>query len=201
MKTMLRICMVFHVCIIASVSISFGENVLTTWPAHYVQDVVFQGDSIWCATNHGVLKWNRSSRSYTEFTQKDCLSSDIVYSVAMGANGILWFGTMAGLTAFDGIKWTTYTALSNGFPSDRIKACRMDGNGMLWCGTDNGVFSFDGKTCVAYHAKDGLVSEQVKCLAVDRNNIVWCGTSAGVSSFDGSEWKKYTTSNGLQTMW
>src|SRR5439155_24207321 len=64
------------------------------------------------------------------------LPSDHVRPIAQDADGVLWFGTDAGLAKYDG---RTQKVVADGLPSGRIRVLKFDGNGGLWIGTDAGA--------------------------------------------------------------
>lgn len=66
------------------------------------------------------------------------LPSDRVRAIAQDAEGLMWFGTDAGLARYDGRR--TQTVSVEGLISRRILALRFDAEGALWIGTDAGAF-------------------------------------------------------------
>src|ERR1044072_4396160 len=65
------------------------------------------------------------------------LPSDRVRAVAQGPDGMMWFGTEAGLAKFDGRR--TQTFVDPEMPTGRVLALHTDSRGALWVGTDNGA--------------------------------------------------------------
>lgn len=109
-----------------------------TFNPNYVFDlIVAQDDTIWAGTwGGGASHFN--GQSWTNFTVKDGLAGNIVYSVAQDENGGLWFGTNGGLSHFDGKSWTGYTR-SEGLLDNNIYAIQPASNGKIWVGTRSGV--------------------------------------------------------------
>ena len=66
------------------------------------------------------------------------LPSDRVRAIAQDAEGLLWFGTDAGLARYDGRR--TQTVTEAGLASRRVLALRTDEEGALWVGTDDGAY-------------------------------------------------------------
>jgi signal transduction histidine kinase/ligand-binding sensor domain-containing protein len=66
------------------------------------------------------------------------LPSEQVRAVAQDAEGLMWFGTDAGLARYDGRR--IQTVGGEGLTSRRVRALRLDAAGALWAGTDNGAF-------------------------------------------------------------
>ena len=58
-----------------------------------INEIVRTGDIIWAAAEGGVLRYDRSERSYTRFTRVDGLAGNQVLSAVEDGEGNLWFGT------------------------------------------------------------------------------------------------------------
>ena len=54
---------------------------------------------VWAATNRGVLKFNRKSRSWRTFTTEDGLIDNRVNDILLDGDYV-WFGTERGITQF-----------------------------------------------------------------------------------------------------
>ncbi|MFN2498003.1 MAG: two-component regulator propeller domain-containing protein [Pyrinomonadaceae bacterium] len=65
------------------------------------------------------------------------LPSDRVRAIAQGQDGMMWFGTEAGLARFDGRRMQTIN--DSQMPQGRVLSLLTDAMGALWVGTDNGV--------------------------------------------------------------
>jgi len=92
----------------------------------------------WIASDGGVSVWdgNRFTTNYTR--AKDRLASSTVSSVLRDRHGVLWFGTTAGATRFDGVVWSTLTS-ANGLIGNAIQTLCEDRSGAIWLGTDKGL--------------------------------------------------------------
>jgi signal transduction histidine kinase/ligand-binding sensor domain-containing protein len=66
------------------------------------------------------------------------LPSDRVRAIAQGPDGVMWFGTDAGLARYDGRRIQTVS--DEGLASKRVRVLRFDEAGTLWVGTDGGAF-------------------------------------------------------------
>ena len=66
------------------------------------------------------------------------LPSDQVRAVAQDAEGVMWFGTDAGLARYDGRRVQSVTA--EGLSGPRVRALAADAAGALWVGGDGGAF-------------------------------------------------------------
>jgi len=66
------------------------------------------------------------------------LPSDQVRAVAQDADGVMWFGTDAGLAWYDGRRVQSVT--SEGLSGPRVHALGVDEAGTLWVGSDGGAY-------------------------------------------------------------
>lgn len=68
----------------------------------------------------------------------DGLSNNTVRSMFQDSKGFIWFGTLNGLTRYDGISFKTYTQSQNetlSLPDHRVSDVFEDNNGFLWVKT------------------------------------------------------------------
>jgi ligand-binding sensor domain-containing protein len=99
--------------------------------------LVAKDDSVWAGTwGGGVSHYN--GKAWENFTTKDGLAGNIVYSVAEDAQGGLWFGTNAGLSYFDGKQWHIFTK-TDGLLDNNIYAVAPSGKNQVWVGSRSGV--------------------------------------------------------------
>lgn len=66
------------------------------------------------------------------------LPSDQVRAVAQDAEGVMWFGTDAGLARYDGRRVQSVT--SEGLAGPRVRALAVGPDGALWVGADSGAY-------------------------------------------------------------
>lgn len=109
-----------------------------TYNPNYVFSILVAADqSIWAGTwGGGVSRFD--GKKWTNFTTKDGLAGDIVYSIAQDAKGVLWFGTSKGLTRYDGKSWNSIDNLT-GLLDNNVYALAVAPNGDIWAGTKRGV--------------------------------------------------------------
>lgn len=65
------------------------------------------------------------------------LPSDRVRAISQGLDGMMWFGTEAGLARFDGRRMQTIN--DQQMPQGRVLSLLTDASGALWVGTDTGA--------------------------------------------------------------
>jgi len=87
----------------------------------------------------------------------------------------MWFGTIGGVSIFDGKSWHTLAA-KDGLVDDRIYSMLIDSHKKMWFGTEAGVSRFDGQCWTSYSKKDGLVENLVRSIIEARDGSLWFGT-------------------------
>ena len=93
----------------------------------------------------------------TNFTEKEGLSNNVVWSIIEDKKGNLWFGTSGGYACkYDGKTFTSYLINKN-IENNIVQSIKEDKKGNLWFGTlFGGVTCFDGKIMKNYSVKQGL---------------------------------------------
>lgn len=109
-----------------------------TYNPNYVFNLLMTPeDVLWAGTwGGGVARFD--GNTWTNFTTKDGLGGDVVYSVAREPNGVMWFGTNGGLTRYDGKTWTTLHK-QDGLLDENVYCIAALANGEVWAGTRGGV--------------------------------------------------------------
>ena len=105
---------------------------------NYVFSILVAKDqSVWAGTwGGGVSRFD--GKRWHNYTTKDGLAGNIVYSMVQEPNGVLWFGTSGGLSRFDGKNWNNYTK-DTGLLENSVYALAVAPNGDIWAGTRRGV--------------------------------------------------------------
>lgn len=109
-----------------------------TYNPNYVFSLIVSKDqSVWAGTwGAGVGRWNGTR--WENYSSRDGLAGDIVYSIAQDNNGDMWFGTDNGVSRFDGKKWTNF-GKQHGLLDNNVYALAVAPNGDVWIGTRGGV--------------------------------------------------------------
>ncbi|MBN1290851.1 MAG: T9SS type A sorting domain-containing protein [Candidatus Latescibacteria bacterium] len=154
-------------------------------------DIAFEGQYVWCATNGGVIRWNKEDNTHTILTTNEGLANNSVLSVYVGRDGVKWFGTKSGVTKYDGKTFTTFTT-KDGLIFDWVTAIYKDSMGILWFGTQEGVSKFDGTLWTSITTENGLISNYILAIEADKKNMTWVISTEGISVFDGNTWKIFS---------
>ncbi len=158
--------------------------------------------------NEGVTVYN--GKTFTNYTEKDGLSSNFVWTILEDNTGKLWFGTADGITCYDGkifsvIPITAITGNTShqktipnsyGFPNPQenwVTSILQDKTGMFWFGTMSGIYRYDGKIFTHFSHNDNVVNNtgvpiaNIESILEDKNGNIWFGgrKTAGVFRYDG----------------
>ncbi len=111
---------------------------MNTYNPNYVFSLIVAKDqSVWAGTWGGGVS-HYDGKSWNNYTKKEGLPGNIVYSVAQDLNGDYWFGTNNGLAHYDGKSWETISR-AHGLLDNSTYAIVSTDNNEIWVGTRNGV--------------------------------------------------------------
>ena len=147
---------------------------------------------MWFATKRGLFRYDGTHlTSYkNDATNPNSLASNILESLAIDANGIIWIGHLGkGLDKFDA-ETGTFTHFQHddndpaSLSNDTVTAILQDREGKLWIGTHQGLDQFDAETNKFIHFKPikddpkSLSDKQVRVLYEDKEGTLWIGTGS-----------------------
>jgi ligand-binding sensor domain-containing protein len=169
--------------------------------------------NMWLGTDGlGVYKYEPSTKSFINFTEKDGLCNNTVSCILEDKNGNLWFGTrFGGVSRYDGKSFTNFTK-NNGLSSNFIHTIIEDKTGHIWisalgggiCRYDSSTarrsdtLSASGKSFTNYAAKEGLTNLYVQSILEDKSGKLWFGSGAGLFRMIGNSFINVTKKDLLQ---
>lgn len=110
---------------------------LTYNPSYVFCLQVAPDGAIWAGTwGGGVSRFD--GKRWTNFTTKNGLAGNIVYSMAQDAKGAFWFGTNNGVSRYDGKNWRSL-GVKDGLLDKDVYALAVVPGGDIWAGTRRGV--------------------------------------------------------------
>jgi len=117
---------------------------MPSYNPNYVFSILVAADGgIWAGSwGGGVSRWD--GRKWSTFSSKDGLAGNIVYSIAQGKDGVLWFGTDKGVSRYDGKTWKNL-GVQDGLLDKNVYALAVTPTGDVWAGTKRGVVRIGGK--------------------------------------------------------
>lgn len=115
------------------------------------------------------------------YTTAGGLPRDEVTSVRADASGLIWFCTPEGLTRFDGVRFTTYSA-AHGLPDSIANTLLTTRGGTYWVGTAFGIARFQPQPGVprfwVHPGSPGIGA--VEALVQDPAGSMWIASVAGL---------------------
>jgi len=116
-----------------------------TYNPNYVFSIqVTPEDYVWAGTwGAGVSRFD--GKTWTNFTTKDGLAGNIVYSIAQEKDGTLWFGTNHGISRYDGKVWQNFSR-QQGLPNEHVYALAISPDGDIWAGIRGAVVRIGEKS-------------------------------------------------------
>ncbi len=152
----------------------------------------------------GFSKWDRATRSFYTFTERDGFpSGKAVSAFAEDRNGTLWLGLS------DGGIWRyaagRFTEVQTDLPASLITAVHVDRTGRIWIASSQAGLKIINDPSAAepafvnYTISNGLASNNVRSLAEDAFGNIYAGTARGVDrlSPDLGNVVHYSIANGL----
>jgi len=173
--------------------------------ARNVKVLKSQGDTLWMGTSMGVIKYDTTSiDDYTVYDNRNTLLSNGIFSISIGPNDKVWFGTYGGglsiLAAGEWVNINTPQGLNDAFVYD-LKFTSAS----MWVATWSGVNRVQGDPLIQdswtsftiENTDGGLIDDWVYAIEIGDNNNIWFGTEGGLSLFNGKQWKNWNHKNGL----
>jgi ligand-binding sensor domain-containing protein len=144
-------------------------------------------------THGGITRYN--GKTFTNFSIKDGLPDDMIFSSFKDRDGNLWFGTLdKGVILYsNGI--FKYFNEKDGLNNNMVSCFYQDKTGKLWIGSFRGstVSWFDRKkfTSVPFDEDNKLV--ELRFIRGDKDGNIWFGGRYGLLyRYDGKELKNFT---------
>lgn len=106
-------------------------------PGYVFSLAIDDSERVWAGTWGGGVGMYDGTQ-WHNYTTRDGLAGNIVYSIAIDSEGVYWFGTNHGLTRHDGSTWITYDRHA-GLLDDNVYAIATTAGGDIWVGTRRGV--------------------------------------------------------------
>ncbi len=128
-----------------------------------------------------------SRGDFSNFTIKEGLANNIVYSILKDKTENLWFATFgSGVSKYDG-KLFTHITENEGLSNSIVYSILEDSKGNMWFGTGGGGISVYKDQSIFQHftAKEGLPIENINSIIEDKLGNIWFGTDGkGVMKYD-----------------
>ena len=143
-------------------------------------------------SNSPVFSVQTAKALFDQYTIRDGLSHNTVNCIVQDSFGFMWFGTMDGLSRFDGNQFKVFKSVPedpNSLCHSLVKSLCLDKHGNLWIGTSRGLSFLDLSTnrFIHYSAQDSsrLSHNNIEMVFCDSRGVIWVATQGGgLNKFD-----------------
>ena len=153
--------------------------------------------AIWIGYGGGIAKYDGTY--FTNYHEKDILTTGGLWSMLMDSKGTLWIGTIQGVFTFNGKTFTPFEIpegkVNPNFgvsTSKMIHSITEDSKGNMWFATNGGAYRFDGNTLTNISAKDQSLSNFVNQIIERADGTYWISTVNGLFLYDGTTFQSIT---------
>jgi len=147
-----------------------------------VKDLVRVDNTLWTATNGGLLKWNIQTHEYELITSAEGLLANSLQSIALAPDGTICIGTIHGLGLYQNGTWTNYT-LADGLLDDLVKKIVVK-SGQIWFCSYEGISCLENGSFRHFTTDDGLIHKNANSIAIDSRGVIWVATISGISRIE-----------------
>ncbi len=124
---------------------------------------------------------------FTQFTPRDGLAQSQVRCMAQDKAGYLWFGTLGGVSRFDGLDFTNF-GLRDGLPDPQVNTLLAATDGTVWLGCGGYLVHFDGLAMHNVPLPAAAGELRVLALAEGADGTIYAGTEgAGLLQVQGGQ--------------
>ena len=165
---------------------------------HYSQmnavfDIAVDGETAWCATSGGVVRWDLTTGDNRMYNRDDGVDTHM--TVIYADNDIVCCSRGSSLLMLDDGEWTEH-------PLPGMSGCdiiTVDSYGRYWFGNRGALAMWDGENLewINQYTTDGGLADNTIHDILSIDNEVWFATDAGLSVLDGETWRTYTVESGL----
>lgn len=146
---------------------------------------------------NGLFKYD--GKTFTNYTVKDGLTYNAIFTLYFDVNDRLWIGTTSGgLNYMENEKIKPFKM--QGLETDLISGITNDIHGNLWCSSEHGLIKIEGnKSYTLFTENQGLLSNTIFSICPDSEGNLWIATSLGISQFKNEAFISYTVKEGLSS--
>lgn len=144
--------------------------------------------SLWIGTDSGLTHYTTANAfqgagggigadgTFVTVTADDGLTSNLVTSLAEGADGAIWVGSNRGLNRIVKGRIEAWTH-RDGLSSDDVQVLTIDSRGVLWIGSTKGLSKYEGHRFKTWTSESGLPKGRISALSADSDGSMWAASS------------------------
>lgn len=143
---------------------------------------------------------NAQQSAYIQYNTNDGLAQSQVRTICQDDQGYIWFGTVGGLSRFDGFEFTNYST-RDGIPANQIN-CLLQGENYLWIGSTGSLCKKTGLGFESIPMPEGFASAKISDMVEDSEGNLWIAlTNRGLLKFDGKTFTPFGVDSGLTDLY
>ena len=174
-------------------------------PGDYITSL-FQDSkkNIWMGIqDYGVVRLKNKGFVNYQLNRKhpeNSLSDNQVNSIGEDNNGNIYFGTVEGLSVFDGKNFHRYL-IKDGLKDTYFFVIHKDKNGVMWFGTKGGLCYLKDEKFINIDVVNSIKTDRtyspIYSICENINGDLWLGTNSGVIKYDHKTAVHYNKSKGF----
>ncbi len=134
------------------------------------------------------------------YQNEDGLSQSQVQTIIQDSQGYLWFGTVDGLSRFNGTSFVNFT-VKDGMVSNEVTACAAIHDGTIWFGHSNGtitIYSPATQRFSKFLNGRNFANSEITFIFETAQRQIWIGTyDDGIYKYDWKRLLHFSGENGL----
>jgi ligand-binding sensor domain-containing protein len=153
----------WHILLVVLLSAPHALTGTETWTTFTASDrmdhFALWGDTLWAATNDGLVRWDLRDTSYTIFTKADGLIDNNILAIAVDKKGNVWCGTAGGVSRYNGKTWASFLQGDHfrnwrGYENNIV----IDKQGVVWVNSYGGLLAYDSSEWVLHNSCTGSIA-------------------------------------------
>jgi ligand-binding sensor domain-containing protein/serine phosphatase RsbU (regulator of sigma subunit) len=147
-----------------------------------INHININGNMAYISTMNGLYRYNIANGKIEQFSSKDGLPNNVVYSTFNKGDGKILLGTMSNGIYYLQNNKIQELKIENPYGLLDIYGFCENRRGQLWFGTNGqGVFHLSDKIFSRVSSSKGLYSDFIYQLVMDKKFTIWCGHRGGLS--------------------
>ena len=142
---------------------------------------------------HEVARDLRRMQRHT-FTVDEGLPNNGIEAIAQTGDGYMWFGTLKGLSRFDGVRFTNFTDANSALTPDTVFDIAAGPHNDVWI-AHRSLSHYENGKFTTFGPKSGL--PPILHVAVAKDGTVWAMSRRNMLRYDGRKFQMFGAKEGL----
>ena len=147
---------------------------------------------------NGIYIENKDGVGFKNYSIKDGLIDDYVWSACTDKNGNIWCGTNEGISVYNGQTFKSFTQ-ANGLLNNFCITTFCDNNGVIWIGNKGGVSRFENDKFTTLKFPDQLDCDVSAIYKTKNNDMLFGAYQGGLFKYDGKKLTNFGKEIGIKS--